>query len=89
MRLILRVILGLAVVALAWWLYTVLFPSPEAVIRKRLQTMAELEVRNATRAIKRVEVPDDLVGALLFLASDDAAFMTGQTMVVDGGNSMH
>ncbi len=37
------------------------------------------------QAIKRVEVPDDLVGAVSFLTSDDAAFMTGQTLNVDGG----
>jgi NAD(P)-dependent dehydrogenase (short-subunit alcohol dehydrogenase family) len=37
------------------------------------------------QAIRRVEVPDDLVGALSFLTSDDAAFMTGQTLNVDGG----
>jgi hypothetical protein len=28
-------------------------------------------------SIKRIEMPDDLVGALSFLTSDDAAFMTG------------
>ena len=37
------------------------------------------------QAIKRPEVPDDLVGVLSFLTSDDAAFMTGQTLNVDGG----
>ena len=37
------------------------------------------------QAIKRVEVPADLVGAVSFLTSDDAAFMTGQTLNVDGG----
>jgi NAD(P)-dependent dehydrogenase (short-subunit alcohol dehydrogenase family) len=37
------------------------------------------------QAIKRVETPDDLVGAVSFLTSDDAAFITGQTMNVDGG----
>jgi NAD(P)-dependent dehydrogenase (short-subunit alcohol dehydrogenase family) len=34
-------------------------------------------------------VPEDLVGAVCFLASDAAAFITGQTLVVDGGNAMH
>jgi NAD(P)-dependent dehydrogenase (short-subunit alcohol dehydrogenase family) len=42
----------------------------------------------ATRAIPRDETPQDLVGAVSFLASDDAAFMTGQTLVVDGGSAM-
>ena len=38
-----------------------------------------------TRAIKRDMVPDDLVGMLLFLASEDSDFVTGQTFNVDGG----
>ena len=45
-------------------------------------------VFDATRmqqAIKRTQQPDDLVGVVSFLASDDAAFMTGQTLMVDGG----
>jgi NAD(P)-dependent dehydrogenase (short-subunit alcohol dehydrogenase family) len=37
------------------------------------------------QAIKRTEDPPDLVGALSFLTSDDAAFITGQTLNVDGG----
>ena len=36
-------------------------------------------------ALKRAAQADDMVGAALFLASPHAAFMTGQTMVVDGG----
>ena len=39
----------------------------------------------AQQAIKRLEVPEDLVGTLAFLTSDDAAFITGQTICVDGG----
>jgi len=39
----------------------------------------------AMQAIKRGEVPDDLVGTLSYLTSDDAAFITGQTLNVDGG----
>jgi len=42
----------------------------------------------ASRAIKRDQTPEDLIGALLFLASDDSAFMTGQVVVVDGGSAM-
>ncbi len=41
-----------------------------------------------SRAIERDEHPSDLGGAATFLASDDAAFMTGQTVVVDGGSAM-
>lgn len=37
------------------------------------------------QAIQRVAVPEDVIGTLLFLTSDDAAFMTGQTLVADGG----
>jgi NAD(P)-dependent dehydrogenase (short-subunit alcohol dehydrogenase family) len=41
-----------------------------------------------SRAIPRAQRPEDLAGAVSFLASDDAAFMTGQTVVVDGGSAM-
>ena len=37
------------------------------------------------QAIKRLGEPDDVTGAVLFLTSDDAAFITGQAIVVDGG----
>ena len=37
------------------------------------------------QAIKRAEVPDDLAGTISYLTSDDAAFITGQTLNVDGG----
>ncbi|WP_410675875.1 SDR family NAD(P)-dependent oxidoreductase [Amycolatopsis sp. cmx-4-68] len=37
------------------------------------------------QSIKRTSVPDDLAGTVAFLASDDAAFITGQTLFVDGG----
>jgi NAD(P)-dependent dehydrogenase (short-subunit alcohol dehydrogenase family) len=37
------------------------------------------------RALKRDELPEDLVGTLVFLASADSDFITGQTLAVDGG----
>jgi NAD(P)-dependent dehydrogenase (short-subunit alcohol dehydrogenase family) len=37
------------------------------------------------QTVKRTMVPEDLAGALAFLASEDAAFVTGQTLFVDGG----
>ena len=38
------------------------------------------------RSIKRDAYPEDVVGAVAFLASDDSAFMSGQTLIVDGGS---
>ena len=43
----------------------------------------------ASRAIKREEVPEDLIGALIFLSTSDSDFMSGQCMVVDGGAVNH
>ena len=38
------------------------------------------------RSLKREAFPDDVEGAVVFLASDDSAFMSGQTLIVDGGS---
>lgn len=43
----------------------------------------------ASRCIKRDATPDDLTGAIVFLASPESDFMSGQTMVVDGGSVTH
>ena len=42
----------------------------------------------AGRIVKRDMVPDDLVGAIVFLMAPDSDFMTGQTLNVDGGRFM-
>jgi len=41
----------------------------------------------AAQSIKRNGTPEDQAGVVSFLASDDAAFMTGQTLLVDGGQA--
>ncbi len=54
-------------------------PGTNARPREELQAVAALQ------AIKRIAQPDDIVGPILFLTSEDAQFMTGETLVVDGG----
>ncbi len=39
--------------------------------------------------LKRKQMPDDLDGVVAFLLSEDSKFMTGQTIAVDGGFSLH
>ena len=39
--------------------------------------------------LNRLQQPEDLLGALIFLASDDSDFITGQVLLVDGGRVMH
>ena len=51
--------------------------------------MAQPQQRLQARALKRSEVPQDLVGTIVFLCSSESDFMTGQTLVVDGGAQMH
>jgi 3-oxoacyl-[acyl-carrier protein] reductase len=48
-----------------------------------------LAARSGGRAIDRVQVPEDLVGAVMFLSAPASDFMTGQTLLVDGGKMMH
>jgi len=52
-------------------------------------TVAMRESAKSDRALARVQHPDDLEGAVLFFASSDSDFITGQTLVVDGGSYMH
>jgi NAD(P)-dependent dehydrogenase (short-subunit alcohol dehydrogenase family) len=43
----------------------------------------------ASRAFKRREEPEDITGTVVFLASAESDFITGQTIVVDGGSALH
>lgn len=55
--------------------------------REDLSFVAQLSLN--ARAFKRDQYPDDLMGAMLFLCSGDSDFVTGQSVVVDGGMAMH
>jgi NAD(P)-dependent dehydrogenase (short-subunit alcohol dehydrogenase family) len=47
------------------------------------------EASIASRTIQRDQVPEDVVGAVVYFASPEASFVTGQTMVIDGGQYFH
>jgi NAD(P)-dependent dehydrogenase (short-subunit alcohol dehydrogenase family) len=54
-------------------------------IERKTVTQAQKERIIAMQCVPRAEVPEDLVGAALFLASDAAVFVTGQNINLDGG----
>ena len=64
------------------------FTMSENIEKQRAALKSTVERSVANRAIKRDQMPDDLVGTMLFLSSPDSDFMTGQTIVVDGGYHM-
>ncbi len=47
------------------------------------------DVSVAARTIQRDQLPEDVVGAVVFLCSPESDFVTGQTMVIDGGQFFH
>lgn len=64
--------------------------APGSTLSEENPTAEILKMRQARlgdRALKRVQVPQDLVGTVLFLSSPLSDFMTGQTVAVDGGTT--
>ncbi|NCV52768.1 MAG: SDR family oxidoreductase [Gammaproteobacteria bacterium] len=56
-------------------------PTPEIIaVREKAAT---------SRCIKRVQTPEDLAGPIAFFIGPDSDFITGQTLVVDGGSCLH
>lgn len=47
------------------------------------------DISRQARVIQRDQLPDDIVGAVIYFASQESAFVTGQTIVVDGGAYFH
>jgi NAD(P)-dependent dehydrogenase (short-subunit alcohol dehydrogenase family) len=48
------------------------------------QQFTEFQLK--ARSIKRLQTPEDLLGVLVYLASSDSDFVTGQTIMIDGGS---
>ena len=61
----------------------------EGVVKNPAWTGPVVANNVASRAIKRDAVPADMLGTLVYLASADSDFVTGQVLVVDGGSVMH
>jgi NAD(P)-dependent dehydrogenase (short-subunit alcohol dehydrogenase family) len=51
------------------------------------KALTELQLKE--RSIKRLQTPEDLLGALTYLSSSDSDFVTGQTIVIDGGSVLY
>jgi len=60
--------------------------TPGTQAKPKRQDIDEFAMAASHQSIKRGMVPGDLVGTLSFLVSDDAGFVTGQTIYVDGGH---
>lgn len=65
------------------------FTLSEGVLEKGHTDEEKRRALASDRCFKRDEFPEDLTGTIVFLASDDSDFMTGQTVLVDGGSAMH
>ena len=53
------------------------------------EALRNYERSASTRILKRIEQPEDLVGTALYLLSDLSTFVTGQTILVNGGAVLH
>jgi len=65
------------------------FTISEAVDGNPTFTGQSRKVAVDSRCFKRDQLPSDLLGTIVYLASDDSDFVTGQTLVVDGGAVLH
>lgn len=65
------------------------YTASESVLEDQATWKIVRESMNASRAIQRDQLPEDLTGTAVFLASEDSAFITGQCIVVDGGSVVY
>lgn len=52
-------------------------------------TPQQAEAMLKQQCIQRKATPDDMTGTVVFLSSDDASFISGQMILIDGGKGMH
>ena len=64
------------------------FTLSDGVLAHGIHELVSEDARTTGRAIKRDQLPEDLIGAADFLLGPGSAFITGQTIVVDGGSMM-
>lgn len=65
------------------------FTLSDTVRRNEHQMQSFRDVSVSARSLQRDQTPEDIAGTVVFLLSDDSAFITGQTIVVDGGAYFH
>ncbi len=65
------------------------YTASESVLKDESTWNLVREGMNSSRAIQRDQLPEDLTGTVVFIASDDSAFITGQCIVVDGGSAVN
>jgi NAD(P)-dependent dehydrogenase (short-subunit alcohol dehydrogenase family) len=61
------------------------FTLSDGVMANPVQVEQLQEVSAKARVLVRDEYPEDIVGAVLFFAAEESSFITGQSLVVDGG----
>lgn len=65
------------------------FTLSEGMLSRKVPIGAQRKANNDARALKRDQMPDDVVGAVCFFCSAESSFITGQSIVVDGGIVFH
>jgi NAD(P)-dependent dehydrogenase (short-subunit alcohol dehydrogenase family) len=61
------------------------FTMSDGVLANQVQVEQLRDVSVNARVLARDQYPEDIVGAVVFFAGDDSSFITGQSLVVDGG----
>lgn len=79
-----------AAVELAKYKININAVEPGNIITEGLNEQGEAHMKNMIRAVPlgRLGTPEDVAHAMLFLASEEASYITGQSLIVDGGQTL-